>query len=191
MSEEAPNTAKTDTGNTATLRERFAEMKKKLAALPTAERVAQEVRLAREAGITVTATEAASIARPTERLHRVHVDLAEAVALPPNAAACAHEGGQGIDLDSRANFAAAVRDTGLLGTASASLAREMVQRMAEGNPAALEDLLTLATPHLELLAACGEHAGLLAQARDAVAKLAFGHVDPAADRNGAAGTRNP
>lgn len=187
MSEETPNTAKTDTGNTAILRERFAEMKKKLAALPTAERVAQEVRLAREAGITVTATEAASIARPIERLHRVHhVDLAEAAAPLP----CALEGGQGVDLDSRANFAAAVRETGLLNAASASFAREMVQRMTDGNPAALEDLLTRATPHLELLAACGEHAGLLSQARDAVARLAFGHIDPAADRNGPAGTRN-
>jgi hypothetical protein len=189
MSEETSNTAKTDTGNTGTLRERFAELKKKLAALPTAERVAQEVRLAREAGITVTATEAASIARPIERLHRLHDDLAAAV-LAPAAAPCMLEGGQGIDLDSRNNFADAVRETGLLNAASAGQVREMIQRMTEGNPAALEDLLTRATPHLELLATCGEHAGLLAQARDAVAKLAFGHIDPAADRNGAAGTRN-
>lgn len=180
MSEEARTSA-------ANLRERFAELKKKLATLPTAERVAQEVRLAREAGITVTATEAASIARPTERLHRVHVDLVEAAAPP----ACALEGGQGIDLESRANFAAAVRETGLLNATSAGQVRELIQRMTECNPAALEDLLTRATPHLELLAACAEHEGLLSQARDAVAKLAFGHVDPAADRNGAAGTRNP
>lgn len=181
MSEEARTSA-------TALRERFAELKKKLATLPTAERVAQEVRLAREAGITVTATEAASIARPIERLHRVHhVDLVEAAAPSP----CMHEGGQGIDLDNRNNFAAAVRETGLLNAASASQVRDMVQHLAEGNPAALEDLLTRATPHLELLAACGEHAGLLAQARDAVAKLAFGHVDAGADRNGAAGTRNP
>lgn len=188
MTEEAPNTAKTDTAtNASTLRARFAELKKKLTTLPMAERVAQEVRLAREAGIVVTATEAASIARPTERLHRLHDDLI--VAVP--SAQCAMEGGQGHDLSVRANLASAMRDSGLFDDASVSVARDMVRRLSEGNPAGLEELLTRATPHLELLAIRGDHAGLLTQAREALAKVAFGHVDAAADRNGAAGTRNP
>jgi hypothetical protein len=187
MTEEAPTAGKPEANSTATLRERFAEMKKKLASLPMAERVAQEVRLAREAGITVTATEAASIARPMERLHRVHPDIAEPVAHPP----CALEGGQASDLAARANLAAAMRETGLFDDASAAIARDMVRRLGEGDPAALEELLTRATPHLELLAVRGDSAGLLAQAREAVARIAFGHVDAGADRNGAAGTRNP
>jgi hypothetical protein len=153
-------------------RSKFAELKKKLLALPPAERVEQEVRLARENGLTVTAAQAAGISQPVER--RLRADSEIVSAAPARVVRLAgDEGGQSVDLGSRVAMAEILKTSPFTQTFDPAALQAAIKTLAPSNA---EEVLTRLDPQLEILSARGANAELLKAAKDAVASVLFSKV---------------
>lgn len=157
---------------------KFADIKARLQTLPLAERVALEVRLAKELGIVITPEQLISIASPTTGRSR-NDDIA-----PPGS-----EGRQGaivptssawggVDMDARAGVAATLKAMGLGSDLDAGSVREAIRRLDEPTSGAygsldLAGLIAGLHDRLELLAARGDHPELVAQGRASLARAVF------------------
>jgi len=164
-------------------RQRFAELKKALATMTGGERVAYEVRLAREHGMTVSATEAAAVLTPAERRMRVEF----AAAPPATALLAGHEGGQSGDLDLRRSMAEVLRTSAFVPPVQVGTVREMLRSMRSTS---VETMITRLDPQLELLAAHGEYEDLIREAKTMVAQTLFAAADPMKSRKGVGGEPN-
>ncbi len=166
-------------------RSKFAELKKKLLALPPAKRVEQEVRLARENGLTITAAEAASIGRPVE--HRVSMAATLAPAVTGHVVRVAgDEGGQKLDASSRASLATALKGSPFVHALDPAALNAALKALTPQNA---EEVMTRLDPQLELLAASGADAKVLEAAKEAVARTFFSKVVAKA-KTPLAGARN-
>ena len=176
-----------DSKITAGDRQRFAELKKSIVNLPPAERVAHEVRLARELGITVSASEAAAVTRPIERRIRVHAEplLHAAAAQLPIAG---QEGGQTADLGVRRSMAEVLRSSAFTTSVQAGCVRDMLKALHAGNN--VDALVTRLDPLLELLASSGEHEDLIREAKTIYAQTIFASSDPMKSKKGVGGEPN-
>lgn len=163
-------------------RQRFAEMKKSVVGLPPAERVAHEVRLARELGITVTTSQAAAVTRSAERRIRIHPETLLA------ASAAGHEGGQSADLAMRSSMADVFRTGAFMPAVQAACVRDMLKALRTGNN--VEALVTRLDPLLELLTAHGGHEDLVREAKTAYAQTLFAGTDPMKSKKGVGGEPN-
>jgi len=76
---------------------KFQELKKRITGLPLAERIAEEVRLARELGVTVTVDNAVAVGIAAERQTRLErpSHIAEMTAVPARGQSGAHASGLG------------------------------------------------------------------------------------------------
>jgi hypothetical protein len=176
-----------DTKIAAGDRQRFAEMKKSIVNLAPADRVTHEVRLAREIGITVTASEAASITRPTERRIRIHAEplLHAAASYAPMAAA---EVGQTADLGVRRSMSEVLKASAFMPAVQAGCVRDMLKALRSGGN--IDALVTRLDPLLELLASHGEHEDLVREAKTAYAQTIFASSDPMKSKKGVGGEPN-
>ena len=157
-------------------RRRLGELKKRLSGLPRAERVAQEVRTARELGITVTATEAASIGVAIEQRNRAPLELIfEPARLYDRDLRAGHEGGQGVDLGPRRSIEAELTASGFMRVAQLANTQELLRQLGDADT---EELVTRLEPQLELFAALGGRGDVIRQAKKAYAKVVFASVDP-------------
>jgi hypothetical protein len=169
------------------------EKKKALTRLPLAERIAQEVRLARELGITVTASEAASIGRPVERRSRVqmeplHACSGSALASAAEVLMAGHECGQTANLDMHggvsevfksSTFTLAIQEPGI---------RDMIKALRTAGD--VDTLVTRLSAHLDILAARGDHDDLVREAKRAFAQTLFANADPMKSRKDTGGEPN-
>ena len=176
-----------DTKIAAGDRQRLAEMKKSIVKLPPAERVAHEVRLARELGITVTASEAAAVTRPVERRIRIHAEplLHAAAGL---GLAAGHEGGQTADLAVRRSTAEALKASAFMPAAQLGCVRDMLKALRSGGD--IDALVTRLDPLLELLASHGEHEDLVREAKNVYSQTLFASSNPMKSKKGVGGEPN-
>ena len=170
------------------LRKRHAEIKKRLLSLPLPERVIEEVRQARELGITVTASEAGDIARPIERRSRIDASpiCATAASLSAHPAEACREHGIGTDLGAR-GAAAVLKKSPFTSIGLAASIRENLKALAKGDT---EELVTKLSPQLELLKARGESPELIRQAKRAFAQAVFAAATPSKSKKGLGGAQN-
>lgn len=165
-------------------RQRFAELKQTMVNLSPAERVAHEVRLARENGLTVTATEAASITRPIERRMRVQAEPVLTVTAAQVLMA-GHEGGQSADLEGRRSMAEILKTSAFMPTVQAGCVRDTLKALRSGEN--IDALVTRLDPQLELLVSYGEHEDLVREAKTAFSQTVFASSDPLKSKKGVGG----
>lgn len=163
-------------------RHRMNELKASLASLSPAERIAQEIRLAREQGITVTASEAARIGRPIEGMVRLKSQALHAADHAP------HEPGQSADLGMRQTAGSVLRASPFMPASPAGAVRDMLKTLGSGHD--VDALVTRLDPLLTLLAATGEHEDLIREAKTVFARTVFSSSDPMRSRKGAGGEPN-
>ena len=169
-------------------RQRFAELKQSVVNLKPTDRIAQEVRLARELGITVTASNATQVVRPIERRMRIENEpLMHAI---PTASLCppADEGGQTGDLPARLGLAETLRAGNFLSATHASMARDMLKALRTGED--VEAVVTRLDPLLELIAVHGAHEDIIREAKSAYAQTLFAAADPMKSKKGIGGEPN-
>jgi hypothetical protein len=168
------------------------EIKKTLAELPLAERVAREVRLARELGITVTASEAASIGQPVERRSRVQMEPLHACSGLASAAErvlmAGHECGQSANLDMHSGVSEVFKSSTFTLPIQEAGVRDMIKALRAGGD--IDTLVTRLTDHLDILAARGDRDDIVREAKRAFAQTLFANADPMKSKKGTGGEPN-
>src|SRR3954453_17374547 len=103
---------------------KFADIKEKLKTLPLPDRVALEIRLAKELGLAITPAELISIGTPTQVRTRIDHDSRARTTMQPNAAAY----GRGSNLESRRAIARTFKAGGLTSDLEIGSVREAIKQ---------------------------------------------------------------
>jgi len=170
------------------------EKKKTLTRLPLAERVAHEVRLARELGITVTASEAASIGRPVERRSRVEIEPLSACSRPGLASAAeqvlmaGHECGQTANLAMHGGVSEVFKSSTFTLPIHEAGVRDMIKALRTTGD--VDTLVTRLSDHLDILAARGDRDDIIREAKRAFDQTLFANADPMKSKKDTGGEPN-
>lgn len=169
-------------------RMKFAGLKQSLSGLPPAERIAQELRIARDMGLAVSATEAASIGRPMQNRFRADAALMRAAEIAPVCGARAPDNGQSADLSMRRSAAQALLSSAFTPALQAGDVRELAKSLR--GAADLESAVVRMSAQLELISARGDQQDLAREAILAIEHTIFAGADPVKSRRGIGGEAN-
>jgi hypothetical protein len=174
--------------------DKFADTKARLRSLPLVERVALEVKLAKDLGLVITPDQLVSIGTPTRGVDQVEGDKVQADEKPGMPEYAANKSG-GVDTDSRGSMAEALRAMGLGGDVDVVGVRDLIRRLDETSTADsggsnVVELAVRLHERLELLAMRGDHPDLVAAGGAAVSKAVFGDAGAGSGQAGPGGTSN-
>lgn len=170
------------------IRAKFAEMKRSLSGLAPAERIAQELRFAREFGLTVTATEAASIVRPTQNRFQADAALMRPPAAVDECSQIVRERGQGADLSMRRAMSDVLRSSAFTPSSHSAHIRELNKSLR--TTADVESVITRVSAEIDLAAARGDQHDLVREALSAIEQAVFACADPLKSKKGVGGETN-
>jgi hypothetical protein len=174
--------------------DKFADTKARLRSLPLAERVALEVKLARDLGLVITPDQLVSIGAPTTGQDQVEGDNVQPDEKPGMPEYAANKSG-GMHVDSRGSMADSLKAMGLGGDVDVVGVRDLIRRLDE-TPAAdssgpgTVELAVRLHERLELLTMRGDHPDLVAAGGAAVSKAVFGDAGPGSGKSGPGSTSN-
>jgi hypothetical protein len=174
--------------------DKFADTKARFRSLPLTERVALEVKLARDLGIVVTPDQLVSIGAPTRGHVQGQDDNAQPQASPGTPEYTGNKSG-GVHADTRGSMADVLATMGLDGDVDVAGVRDLIRRLdqtpsAESGGSDTVELAVRLNERVESLAARGLHPDLVAAGGAAVSKAIFGDAGPGSGRPGPGGTSN-